>query len=156
MEIIDLKIAELIEKNGRISNREIARQLNISEKMVRYRLGNMIKSNVLRVSAQFNLDALPEIFLAVVGIKVNKSLEKCMQTLKEIPSVLFAVTVTGRYDIFAVVFFNSRKMLNNIITQDIQKSNEVNDWETFVIFDNIDIGISPSKLLKLMESQKEV
>ena len=153
MDMINLKIADILDRNGRISNRKIAKQLNVSEKMVRTRLGNMIKDGTLIFPAQFNLDAFPEMFLAVLGIKVKSSLENCLNTLRYLPYVLFAITVTGRYDIFAVVLFNSRKMLNNIINKEIQKTEEVVDWETFVVFDYADIGISASKLWALMERQ---
>jgi DNA-binding Lrp family transcriptional regulator len=43
----DESILQILEINGRTSNREVARQLNISEGMVRVRLKKMAENNSL-------------------------------------------------------------------------------------------------------------
>ena len=150
---IDLKIADILDSDGRASNREIARRLGISETTVRHRLGRMIDSGLLNVSAQFDIEEFPEIYLAVIGIKLNVPLEKCLEKFRAIPAVLYVLTLTGRYDLLVTILVNSRKMLARVVSKDIEAVEGVMDTETFVVLENTGLRVSASKLCELLNSE---
>ena len=48
---IDGKLIELLQRNGRASNIELARQMGVSEGTIRRRFRNLVKEEVIRVVA---------------------------------------------------------------------------------------------------------
>ena len=75
---LDWQIIELLRKDGRMSNSEIARQLKIAEGTVRTRVKRLCKAGVFRVVGQINPEFLTDHQLITIGIKVkeSKALEK--------------------------------------------------------------------------------
>lgn len=150
---LDLEIAKILDSDGRASNREIARRLGISETTVRHRLGRMIDSGLLSVSAQFDIEEFPEIYLAVIGVKLNVPLEKCLEKIRAIPAVLYALTLTGRYDVQVAILVNSRKMLARVVSHEIESVEGVVDTETFVVLENSGLRVSAAKLCELLNRE---
>ena len=151
MDTIDLKIMALIGENGRLSNREIARRLDLSEGTVRQRLGKMIERGEFRITGQVNIEAFPELYIAFVGVKLDgRRLTECATEINGLPSVLTTMIVTGRYDLFAVVLASSHKTLVDFVTNHLSHVNGVKDTETFVVLRNYGQWIPAHKLYELM------
>ena len=148
---LDLEIAKILDTDGRASNREIARRLGISETTVRHRLGRMIDSGMLKVSAQFDIEEFPELYLAVIGIKLNVPLDRCLEKFRAIPAVLYILTLTGRYDLQVAILVNSRKMLARVVSHEIETIEGVRDTETFVVLENAGLNISAAKLCEILK-----
>ena len=68
---VDTEILRLLGENGRMSNSEISRRLEISEATVRQRIKRLIDSGALKISAQIDTKSFPEIFIVIVGIILN-------------------------------------------------------------------------------------
>lgn len=85
MDELDFYIASILDENGRISNREIACQLELSEKTVRNRINRMIKNGNFQISAMFNVEEFPDLTLGIIGAirTSNYDIEKCMSKLKK-------------------------------------------------------------------------
>jgi Lrp/AsnC family transcriptional regulator, regulator for asnA, asnC and gidA len=147
---LDLEIAKILDSDGRASNREIARRLGISETTVRHRLGRMIDSGMLTVSAQFDIEEFPEIYMAVIGVKLNVPLDRCLDKFRAIPAVLYVLTITGRYDLQVAILVNSRKMLARVVSHEIEMIEGVEDTETSVVLENVGLRISAAKLCELL------
>jgi len=155
LDAIDIKIMQLLSDNGRMSNSEIARRLDISEATVRQRLKRLLESETLKISAQIDTKTFPEIFVVVVGIILNILPEECLDEVTSLPNVIFSFTVTGRYDIIAVFVVNSRKMLSEIIEKQLHSVHGVSHTETFVVLSNLGMHIDADKYCELLEmSQK--
>lgn len=151
MDAIDLKIAYMLGENGRISNREIARRIGVAEGTVRQRLAHLIGSGALRVSAQFNIEAVPEAYIAVVGMKIDgRRLIECALEVERLPSVLTTMIVTGRYDLLAVVLAFSRQTLVDFVTGQLSKIHGVKDSETYVVLRNFNHWLAADKLSQLI------
>ena len=68
----DRKIVNLLMEDGRMQAAEIARRIgNVSERMVRYRMDNLIGKNVIKVSAIVNPKALGMDVVADVLLEVE-------------------------------------------------------------------------------------
>jgi len=153
MDAIDLHIAYMLGENGRISNREIARRIGVAEGTVRQRLAHLIGSGALRVSAQFNIEAVPEAYIAVVGMKIDgRRLIECALEVERLPSVLTTMIVTGRYDLLAVVLAFSRQTLVDFVTGQLSKITGVKDSETYVVLRNYGQWLPADKLIRMMEN----
>ena len=133
MDLFDLKIANLFDKHGRISNREIGRHMNVSEATIRRRLSHMIDNDSIQFPVVLDIEEFPEVYIAVVGIRIIKKFR--IQTLLEIPFVLFAVSVTGRYDVMTAIITKSRKMLSDVLKQ-LVEIDGITHLETFIVLDN--------------------
>lgn len=137
MDTTDLQIACLLGRNGRMSNREIARRIGIAEGTVRQRLANLIESGSLQISAQFNIESVPDAYIALVGLKIDgRRLTECAEDVGKLPSVLTTMIVTGRYDIIATVLAISRQTLVEFVTDELSKISGVRDSETYVVLKN--------------------
>ena len=151
MDNIDLRIAYLLGLNGRISNREIARRLGIAEGTVRMRLANLTDEVSLRIGAQFDIESLPEAYIALVGLKIDgRMLTDCAEKVSQLPSVLTTMIVSGRYDLFAVVLAYSRQTLVEFVTEQLSEIPGVKDSETYVVLKNINHWISADRVSQLI------
>ncbi len=55
LDSIDQEIIRLLVQDGRMSNAEIARQIgNVNERLVRYRIGRLLKEGIIQISAIVN------------------------------------------------------------------------------------------------------
>jgi Lrp/AsnC family transcriptional regulator for asnA, asnC and gidA len=154
MDALDHQIAYLLGLNGRTSNREIARRIGVAEGTVRQRLSHLIGSGALRVTAQFDIEAIPEAYIAVVGLKIDgRRLIECAREVERLPSVLTTMIVTGRYDLMAVVLALSRQTLVDFVTGQLSKVAGVKDSETYVVLKNFGQWVPADKLSRMMEGE---
>jgi Lrp/AsnC family transcriptional regulator for asnA, asnC and gidA len=152
MDALDHQIAYLLGLNGRTSNREIARRIGVAEGTVRQRLSHLIGSGTLRVAAQFDIEAIPEAYIAVVGLKIDgRRLTECAREVERLPTVLTTMIVTGRYDLLAVVLALSRQTLVDFVTGQLSNIAGVKDSETYVVLKNFGQWVPADKLSRMME-----
>lgn len=144
---IDIRIAQQLGADGRLSNRELARRLGISEGNVRQRLGWLVDHGVLRISAQANLESQPEAFLAIVEVKIDgRRLTECAKRIAKLPSVLTTMIVTGRHDLMAVILAPSRRTLVDFVTNELSTVPGVLDSETSVVLKSLDFWVDTRKM----------
>lgn len=131
---IDWKIIENIRQEHK-NNNAIARDLGVSEGMIRQRLKKLKSSGIVKVSGLINPDVLENKMLALIaaslsdGSKLN-SVAKEISTLDEVLSVSVS---TGRYDIMIEVLVESNKGLVKFLTETLSSVQHVADTETFVM-----------------------
>ena len=150
---LDFKIVTFLNQNARASNREISRHLGIAQPTVKDRLGRMFGSGKLRIATLFDLEKFtefPALDLAIIGIKQTGPPDYTMQKLSRIPSVIFIASVTGTFDIIAGVVTNSKKMLSQIITVEIQSIDSVFDTDTYVVLSNMGLYVPATVMSFLM------
>ena len=68
---IDGKLIELLQRNGRASNIELARQMGVSEGTIRRRFRNLVKEEVIRVVAIPDASKLGKRMSALIGLRVD-------------------------------------------------------------------------------------
>ena len=107
VEIDDLDremLAHLVQ-DGRESNREIARQMGVSDGTVRARIRRLEEAGLLRIVAQTDPVALGQVAaMAHIGVEVEGATRREVALrLREFPEVVQCVLVSGRYDLHVVV-----------------------------------------------------
>jgi Lrp/AsnC family transcriptional regulator, regulator for asnA, asnC and gidA len=72
LDSVDREIIRLLTKDGRMSNAEIARQVeHANERLVRYRIGRLLKEGVIQVSAIVNPVAIGYPIIADVWVDIE-------------------------------------------------------------------------------------
>jgi len=138
MDDLDRKIIVELQTNGRASYKDIAKKLGVSDGTIRFRVGRMIRENILRITASVNPFALGNGMLALVGMRLERRTHK--QTMEEIArlnSVVSVCNATGRYDLLVEVFADSQKGLSRFLMEDLAKIAGINATETFLYLDAI-------------------
>lgn len=82
---VDLKIIRLLQKDGRMSNTEIAKIVTVTEGTVRKRLNRLVKEKIIQVVAVGNISDL------TFGISCNMRLKTDPQNTQEIIETLRAM-----------------------------------------------------------------
>ena len=139
MDETDLRISQILGKDGRISNCEIARQLNVSEGTVRQRLRKLTESGRLRVQAMINSEQMPNRYLAIIGLQIEgRQLEKCAEEIDKFPEVQRTLIVTGRYDLMISLLLDSHAAMVDFVTHKLSTVRGILQSETFVCLKNSD------------------
>lgn len=149
---MDIRIAKMLGEDGRMSNREIARRLGVSEGTVRQRLGRLIRTGALRVTAQANTESVPDAFVALVGLKIEgRRLNECAKRISALRAVLTTMIVTGRYDLVAVVVAPSRQTLVDFVADRLSAVPGIRDSETYVVLRSRGQWVDAGRLFGLAE-----
>ncbi len=115
----DEKIIKLLQKNGRMSNTEIAKRAGISETTVRYRMQRLIKEEYIEIAAIIDPMKLGNGIEGNIRIHVDiKQMQQVTQALKLIPELFYVARVSGKAD-FDTSFFvknmqAARKLIDRI------------------------------------------
>ena len=151
---LDIRIAKSLSRDGRASNREIARRLGVSEGSIRQRLRRLTGSGALRIAAQVSPEAAPEAFVAIVGLKIDgRQLEACARRIRALPAVLATMIVTGRHDLMAVVLASSRQTLVDFVTKDLAAIPGIRDSETNVVLRGYGLWLDPERVFPAQAAQ---
>lgn len=131
---IDCQIIELLQKDGRISNIDIAKKIDRSEATVRTRLNRLIDEGYIQIVAVSNPLKLG--FKAVGFLKINvdiKKTEYVIRELEKLNAVWFIVRATGTADIYTEFVARSMDELNHILFDKIHKIDGVQRTQTSMI-----------------------
>ena len=131
---IDCQMIELLQKDGRIPNTEIAKQLGMSEATVRSRLNRLIEEEYIQIVAVSNPIKLGFKIVGILRIKVEiNKIESVTKELSKLKSIWFVVLATGDSDIYTEFVAKSLDELNDLIFNKVYKINSVVRTETSLI-----------------------
>lgn len=114
---VDLKIIQVLETDARMSFREIAKKLGISEGTVYNRVKRLQDEGIIKgYSAKVDPTKLGMDLSAVIGLRVaGGHLVEVEQEISKIKGVCCVYDVTGGYDAIIIARFESRADLNRFI-----------------------------------------
>lgn len=134
IDIIDSKMISLLQKDGRISNIEMAKQLGISEATVRTRLKRLIDEKFIQIVAVSNPFRLGFEITGDLYIHVEmKKVDEVLVELKKIRALWYIVVTTGDNNINAEFIVKTLEDLNNLVYNQISHIDGVVRVETSVI-----------------------
>lgn len=131
---IDWKIIEILRERF-IPNNAIARELGVSEGMIRQRVKRLKEAGILKIKALINPDVLENLQLAMVAINITESalLKKRADQIASLENVLSVSFTSGRYDLFAEVLVSSNHDLVRFLTEELPNVEGVTNTETFMM-----------------------
>ena len=139
VDVLDRQMITALGSDGRQSNREIARQLQVSEGTVRVRLGRLEAEGLIRISGQSDsFKMVVDRTMAYLGVRVERGfLVKVCERLSELTDVHMVVMTAGQFDIIVSVSAASRKRLVELIVDDIRSIAGILSTETWEVVDSV-------------------
>jgi Lrp/AsnC family transcriptional regulator for asnA, asnC and gidA len=128
---IDCRMIELLQKDGRISNTEIAKQIGISEGTVRTRLNRLIKEQYLQIVAVSNPMKLGFNIVGAIRIHVDTvKMDHVIKELKKLKELWFLVHTTDGTCIDSEFIVKSLDDLNVLLLEKINQIEGIMRLET--------------------------
>jgi Lrp/AsnC family transcriptional regulator, regulator for asnA, asnC and gidA len=131
---VDRQIVAILQEDGRTSNREIGRNLEISEATVRNRISRLLAEDLINIVAVPTPRAVGMTMSAIIGLSVSlRQIEDVVAALLTKPEVRYAGMATGRYEIIIEAFFRDQEHLLEFVTKDLGHMDGVTRVETSLI-----------------------
>lgn len=128
---IDCRMIEFLQKDGRLSNTEIAKKLGLSEATVRTRLQRLIQEQYIQIVAVSNPLKLGFEAVGTIRIHVDlKQMDKIIRELKGIRALWHIVQSTGGTGIETEFVVKDLNKLNELIFEKINRIDGVLRTET--------------------------
>lgn len=131
IDAVDCRMIQLLQKDGRISNTEIAKQIGISEATVRTRLNRLIKEELIQIVAVSNPLKLGFKIVGHIRIHVDiRKMDAIVAQLKRLKPLWFIVQTTGGTGIDTEFVVKDLDELNHLIFERINRIDGVQRTET--------------------------
>lgn len=131
IDAVDCQMIRLLQKDGRIPNTEIAKQMGISEATVRTRLNRLIKEELIQIVAVSNPLKLGFKIVGRIQIHVDiKKMDAIIVELKKLKPLWFIVQTTGGTGIDTEFVVKNLDELNHLILKKINRIEGVLRTET--------------------------
>lgn len=117
---LDRQIISLLQADGRCSNREIARQLDVPEATIRYRVRRLTDSGLLRITALVAPEHLGYQLTVVITVQVEaQRVNEVAETLGALHEVMWLVITSGEKDIILTAAFQNQDQLFDFLTDEL-------------------------------------
>ena len=142
---LDRRIIEKLGRDARVSNRQIAAELKVTEGTIRSRIKRLQAERLIQftVVTDFRVAGSPN--LVMMGIQADPSRVGALaKQLADIPEINCVVVLLGRYSLMAMGLFNSIEQLNSLIFSRIRVLEGVREVETSISVHNVkyEVGIA--------------
>ncbi|WP_419910694.1 Lrp/AsnC family transcriptional regulator [Hoeflea sp.] len=137
----DHKILALLSKNARMSNKELARAVELSPSSVHERTRRLFESGVLAgAHADVRLDLLGLSLRALLFVQMSEhektNLDAFVMDVLKIPEVRAAWMISGRFDAVVEIVTRDTNHLHRIVVEKFSSRDEIHRIETSIIFEN--------------------
>ncbi len=120
--------------DGRTPYRDIAERVGLTTNTVRNRVNRMLESGVLQIIGLVDPGAIEGHHSAFIGFKVlPQEVSAALSTISGLKGVVGAATVSGRFDIMAVMMFNKTFSYNRFLEEELQNVPGLLSTETFFV-----------------------
>ena len=144
---LDHKIIDILGRDARVSNRQIAADLGVTEGTIRARIKYLQSERLIQftVVTDFRMQGSPN--LVMMGIHADPSRVPALATeLSRIPEINCVVVLLGRYSLMAMGLFTSLTQVNDLIRNSILPLRGVRDVETSVSMQNFKYDVRLARI----------
>ncbi len=133
---VDRQLVRLLQRDGRMPNNALARELGISEFTVRRRLKRLLDSNTIKIVAVANPIDLGFEIAGNLKIKIDlKKAGQVLDELKQVDALIWVALTTGGTDIDADFVARALAEFRQIVFEKISKIDGVQSTETSLMVD---------------------
>ena len=138
IDALDRQIIRALQENGRKSNVDIAREVDVTEATIRKRLDRLLSQEVIHITAAPNLARVGMDTGALIALQVDLTyIGQIAEQLADLPHVRSVCYTTGEYDLFLEVALSSDQDLLHFLTGDIARIPGIRKTSTFHIMKRI-------------------
>lgn len=132
LDSVDEAIVGQLSRDARVSNRQIAEELGVTEGTVRGRIKRMEEEKQIRITAVTNIDRFRDAALAYIWIEVENSgqTREVARALAQVPELGFVGVMLGRSDILAITMVRNTEHLAEFIHKRISSIEGVRRTES--------------------------
>jgi Lrp/AsnC family transcriptional regulator, regulator for asnA, asnC and gidA len=136
LDAIDRQVVAALQAEGRRAFRSIAEELDISESVVRYRVGRLERAGILQVVGIADPLKIGFDLMAMVGVRVHPgSVRSVCAALEEIPETSYVASVAGQYDVFVELVCRDTAHFQEMLTDTIHQLPGIVSTESFLILE---------------------
>ena len=151
---LDLEILKKLSEDGRLSLRQLAKQLNNKSPVtIKRHLEELDNKKIIKnYGVKIDYEKLGYDIIAIIEVTISKG--KMLEVEKEIaqnPNVFGVYDITGEYDTLILARFRTRSELSEMVKK-IHVSDYVERTNTHIVLNIIKEGTS---FVKLMEKKEE-
>jgi Lrp/AsnC family transcriptional regulator for asnA, asnC and gidA len=130
---LDHRIIKLLTLDARVSNRQIAAQLGVTEGTIRGRVKRLEQENCIRLTAVTNGEFAGSPKVVLIGIKAaHGELKTVAQKIAAMVEIRCVIIMLGRYDILAIGLFTALEDIVDIANNRILALPGVRHVETSI------------------------
>ena len=120
---LDNRIIDRLSQDARVSNREIARELGMTEGSIRARLKRMADEKAIHVAAITNYDYFDRPLVVYMWIDVDKShpIDEVIDALVAQPEITYCASLVGRADIMAITWVREAEHFAEYLHEQIDR-----------------------------------
>jgi Lrp/AsnC family transcriptional regulator, regulator for asnA, asnC and gidA len=131
---LDRKIIKMLQVDGRLSNTEIARVLEITETTVRKRIAHLLDERLMSIVAVPTPEAAGMNLSAIIGISVElTAIHEVADAIRSYQEVRYVGMSAGRYDVMVEAFFTDQEHLLEFVTDKLGSLPGITSLETSII-----------------------
>ena len=134
LDLIDRKIIESLQADGRTAFTALARETGVSEAAVRARVRRLKESGVIEVVAVTNPLMVGFNVMAMVGIQANGNLEEIADVVSAWDETSYVVILSGSFDLMVEIVCADNQHLLKLV-QRIREVPGVKATESFMYLD---------------------
>ncbi len=129
-------------KDGRVSFKKIADELQLAEGTVRGRVKKLRDEGVLEIAGLVDPEAIPERYVVMVGIKLKSmNLVGKGEEFSRLRGVTSVCVVTGRFDLILTVLLAKEFGILEFYTEEVSGVDDVRSVETFVVYKSFNLKL---------------
>ena len=142
MDTLDRKILGALQKDARVKNADLARQLGVAPSTMLERVRRLEERGYLSgFKAVIDPEKLGLDVQALISVSLGQhstqTIRPFEQAVKSIPNIMVCYHVTGRFDYMLHVVAKNLKELGTLVKEQIASLPGVGKTETFLIFSEI-------------------
>ena len=135
---LDRAIIDILSRDARVSNRQIATDLGVTEGTIRGRIRRLESERLIRFTALTNQAQSANLKLVFIGIHAERDkIYDIVDAISAMPMINCCVTLLGRFDILAVGLFRDLQHLLEEMNGHISVMPGVRNVETWVTIKTI-------------------
>jgi DNA-binding Lrp family transcriptional regulator len=135
---LDRKIILTLNKNGRLSNAQLARELGVSISTAAKRVTSLLRDDIIIVRAVPNPYKMGYRISAVIALDVDLvEVSRICDKLNSNLNVSLIVTTFGRFDVLLTVAFENWDMLQSFIKDELYQIEGIRNIEIFFVSETV-------------------
>jgi DNA-binding Lrp family transcriptional regulator len=139
---IDRALLRILQTDARISNADLARQVNLSPPAVHARMRRLQEQRIIRgYAAMIDREALGYEMLCLISIRMERhqrpDIERVRSAVEQMPEVLECFHLTGEFDYQLKVVVRNRKELERFVVDRLATIPGIGHIRTSLVFSEI-------------------